>query len=281
MLHVIKEMQIKTVRCYYTLTQLAKIWNTQHQMLRKMWYNSNSLSLLIEIQNGTTTLEDNLAVSYKVKHSIWSNSCIVWYLPPKMESLHPHENLHKDACRRFIYKDLKQLRCPSADEWKINCGTSRQCYVIQCSKEEFSSHRKMWKNFKCIVLGERKDFPGVKNLPANADSQEMWVWSLGREDLLEKEMATYSSILAWKIPWTEEPFGLQFMGLQRVGRDWAAGSTHTHTCTRRWTERLWRSGKGKIMETAKWSVVAGVGVWGEGRMEYRRFWGQWKHSMIP
>ena len=63
-------MQIKTVRYYYTLTQMAKIWNTQHQMLRKMWYNSNSLSLLIEIQNGTTTLEDNLAVSYKVKHSI-------------------------------------------------------------------------------------------------------------------------------------------------------------------------------------------------------------------
>ena len=63
-------MQIKTVRYYYTLTQMAKIWNTQHQMLRKMWYNSNSLSLLIEIQNGTTTMEDNLAVSYKVKHSI-------------------------------------------------------------------------------------------------------------------------------------------------------------------------------------------------------------------
>ena len=56
----------------------------------------------------------------------------------------------------------------------------------------------------------------IKNLSAN---QETWVQSLDREDLLEKEMATYSSILAWKIPWTEEPFGLQFMGLQRVGRD--------------------------------------------------------------
>ena len=63
-------MQIKTVGFYYTLTQMAEIWNTQQQMLRKMWYNSNSLSLLIEIQNGTTTLEDNLAVSYKVKYSI-------------------------------------------------------------------------------------------------------------------------------------------------------------------------------------------------------------------
>ena len=101
--YVITEMQIKTVGFYYTLTQMAEIWNTQQQMLRKMWYNSNSLSLLIEIQNGTTTLEDNLAVSYKVKYSIWSNSCVVWYLPPKMESLHPHEDLHMNAYSRFIF----------------------------------------------------------------------------------------------------------------------------------------------------------------------------------
>ena len=51
--------------------------------------------------------------------------------------------------------------------------------------------------------------------------RETWVRSLGREDPLEKEMATHSSILAWRIPWTEEPGGLQFMGLQRVGHDWA------------------------------------------------------------
>ena len=49
--------------------------------------------------------------------------------------------------------------------------------------------------------------------------QETWVQSLGREDPLEKEMETYSSILAWEIPWTEEPGGLQSVGLQRVGHD--------------------------------------------------------------
>ena len=54
----------------------------------------------------------------------------------------------------------------------------------------------------------------VKNLPA---MQESWVRSLGWEDPLEKEMATHSSILAWKIQWTEEPGGLQSMGSQRVG----------------------------------------------------------------
>ena len=50
---------------------------------------------------------------------------------------------------------------------------------------------------------------------------ETWVWSLGGEDPLEEGMATHSSILAWRIPWTEEPGGLQSMGSQRVGHDWA------------------------------------------------------------
>ena len=54
------------------------------------------------------------------------------------------------------------------------------------------------------------------NLPA---MQETWVQSLGQEDLLEKEMATHSSILAWKIPRREKPGGLQSMGSQRVGQD--------------------------------------------------------------
>ena len=56
----------------------------------------------------------------------------------------------------------------------------------------------------------------VKNLPA---MQETQVQSLGQEDPLEKESATHSSILAWRIPWTEEPAGLQPMMLQRVRHD--------------------------------------------------------------
>ena len=56
----------------------------------------------------------------------------------------------------------------------------------------------------------------VKNAPA---MQETQVQSLGREDPLEKEMATHSSILAWEIPWTEEPVGLQSIGSQGVGHD--------------------------------------------------------------
>ena len=51
--------------------------------------------------------------------------------------------------------------------------------------------------------------------------QETWVRSLDQEDPQEKEMATHSSILAWEMPWTEEPGGLQSVGLQRVGHDWS------------------------------------------------------------
>ena len=65
----------------------------------------------------------------------------------------------------------------------------------------------------------------VKNLPAVQDTQ---VQSLGREDLLEKEMATHSSILAWRIPLTEEPGELQFTGHKRVRHD-RATNTHGHS----------------------------------------------------
>ena len=56
----------------------------------------------------------------------------------------------------------------------------------------------------------------VKRLPT---MRETWIQSLGQEDLLEKEVAPHSNILAWKIPWMEEPGRLQSMGLQRVGHD--------------------------------------------------------------
>ena len=68
------------------------------------------------------------------------------------------------------------------------------------------------------VLAQKKSGPImvahlVKNLPV---MQEIWVQSLGQEDPLEKRMATQSSILAWRIPWTEEPGGLQSLRLQRI-----------------------------------------------------------------
>ena len=67
------------------------------------------------------------------------------------------------------------------------------------------------KMFRASLVAQR-----LKHLPS---VRETWVRSLGQEDPLEKEMATHSSILAWRIPWTEEPGGLQSMGSQRVGHD--------------------------------------------------------------
>ena len=66
----------------------------------------------------------------------------------------------------------------------------------------------------------------VKNPPV---IQETWVQSLGREDPMQKGMSTQSSILVWRIPWTEEPRGLQSMGTQSVGHDLPTERKHTHT----------------------------------------------------
>ena len=71
----------------------------------------------------------------------------------------------------------------------------------------------------CDHVGCSPGFPvdsAVNNLPKMWRQQEMWVQSLGQEDPLEEGTATHSSILAWGIPWTEEPGGLQFMELQRA-----------------------------------------------------------------
>ena len=68
----------------------------------------------------------------------------------------------------------------------------------------------------------------VENLTAMQETLETQIWSLGWEDSLEKEMATHSCILAWEIPWTEEPGGLQSMELHTVRHDWV---TNTFTFT--------------------------------------------------
>ena len=72
--------------------------------------------------------------------------------------------------------------------------------------------------------------------------QETWVGFLGWEDPLEKGMATHSSILAWRILWTEKPGGLQSVGLQRVGHD--LGTNHHHQSEELTEEIGWGRGRG-------------------------------------
>ena len=73
----------------------------------------------------------------------------------------------------------------------------------------------------CGTKWQRVHLPGQ-------ETQEMQVWSFSQEDPPEERMATHSSILVWRIPWTEEPGGLQSIGSQRVGHDWS-DLAHTHT----------------------------------------------------
>ena len=82
-----------------------------------------------------------------------------------------------------------------------------------------------WKAGPCLLLQRARDSKygsAVKNLPA---MQEMWVRSLGREDSLKKEMATHSSILVWRIPWTEKSGGLVHGVAKESRHDWATKTT--------------------------------------------------------
>ena len=126
----------------------------------------------------------------------------------------------------------------------------------------------------------------VKRLHA---MRKTWVQSLGQEDPLEKEMATHSRTLAWKIPWMEEPGGLQSMGSQRVGHDWASNFTtiqlkaikrldpksyhHTHTyCGNYFTFPGASVGKESACNVEDLDLIPGLGR-SPGRRERREFHG--------
>ena len=83
-------------------------------------------------------------------------------------------------------------------------GTATHCSILASPPPKKGAQR----NARASLVAQR-----IKHLPA---MQETWVQSLGWKDPLEKEVATHSSILAWRIPWTEEPGGLQSTGSQRV-----------------------------------------------------------------
>ena len=84
------------------------------------------------------------------------------------------------------------------------CCKKMQSSIVSCWRSSLSF---IWTSWVLLIWGK--------------EPESKVLWSLGREDPLDKEMATHSSILAWRIPWTEEPGGLQSTGLQRVRHDWA------------------------------------------------------------
>ena len=118
------------------------------------------------------------------------------------------------------------LESSPSDSWRSAPQTHPEVYLCLSSGESYkillffySNHSYLPSSILQKVLG-RRDFPdgsAIKNPPAMQETQEMQFLSLGGEDPLEEEMATHSSILAWRIPQTEEPGGLQSIGSQRVG----------------------------------------------------------------
>ena len=107
------------------------------------------------------------------------------------------------------------------------------CRWILCHWAAREVHTKAWTSFTVPPVTCRASLVAqmVKNL---LTMQENWVQFLHWEDPLEKGMATHSCILAWRIPWTEEPGRLQTMGSHRVGHNW-----ETNTFTFRWRVTFW------------------------------------------
>ena len=97
------------------------------------------------------------------------------------------------------------------------------------------------------------DGSAVKNWPAMQETQETWVWSLGQEDPLEEDMATLSSILAWRIPRTEESGMLQLTVLQRVVHDWSDWAC-MHTQLNSEFQRIARRDK-KVFLNEQWKEI--------------------------
>ena len=110
---------------------------------------------------------------------------------------------------------------------------------------------------KISITENTRAFPGSSVVKNRLPMQEMLVRTLGQEDSLQKEMVTHSSILAWKIPWTEEPGGLQFTWLQRAGHNWAS----MHACTKNYSKNMTNGKETKTKKWGKWKVFKWVATY--------------------
>ena len=127
--------------------------------------------------------------------------------------------------RQFIIIILTRARGNLLD----STGSSSQCSVV--AKRGGVGRREggpRGRRYTYIYRWASQVALVVKNPPLRQETHEIWVWSLGQEDPLEKGTATHSNILAWRIPWTEEPGRCQSIGSQRVRHD-RSNLAHTHT----------------------------------------------------
>ena len=106
-------------------------------------------------------------------------------------------------------------------------------YIVYTAIKSWDFSAYIFHIYIYICVWVSQDAQWVKSLPAIQETQEMWVRSLDQEDPLEEGTATYSSILAWRIPWTEDPGRLQSVGSQRfeyVWSDLAAATAYMCAC---------------------------------------------------
>ena len=101
-------------------------------------------------------------------------------------------------------------------------------FYVSCIPPTFLEYRVL-KDISCHFLVRSWTSQVAQMVTYLPAGQKTWIWSLGQEDPLEKWMATPSSILAWRIPWTKLPGGLQSMGLQKVRHDWVNNTSLSFT----------------------------------------------------
>ena len=155
----------------------------------------------------------------------YSNGLLIYQLFVKGQALKPLCSSYKNGRSRPRTGLLKVNRINLALDVE-DCS-----YQDECVKSDQEGLQNPWELHElhepmryCVRIRPQHSI-WVKNMPA---MWETWVWSLSQEDPLEKGMATHSSILTWRIPWTEEPGWLQSTGSQRVGHNWS-DLAHAHT----------------------------------------------------
>ena len=130
---------------------------------------------------------------------------------------------HKGRIRQLLVKKKKTTTL-----WYAQRNQNRKNHFQAERQGKFSKWLSVWTERSLVAQTVKRLLPAM---------QETWVQSLGQEDSLEKEMATHSSILAWRIQWTEEPGRLQSMGSQRVGHDWATSLHFTLRTVKIFTQK--------------------------------------------
>ena len=148
-----------------------------------------------------------------------------------------HTHTHTLICLT-VHEHMKARAQLKGKQRSCSCeraGTYGPQLQDGCSSRIWSERVALGRKWRAFPVNHKRGsypikirgYPWVKNLPASAGDAGKWVWFLGQEDPLGQGMATHSSTLAWKIPWTHEPRGLQSMGSQRVKHDWATEHAHT------------------------------------------------------